>query len=51
MMTSDASPHQGGAGQDDDIFHAILWTDHSPIYMFAYVVCPNLVATAVLSNR
>jgi hypothetical protein len=26
-------------------------TDHSPIYMFAYVVCPNLDAAAVLSKR
>jgi hypothetical protein len=26
-------------------------TNHSPIYMFAYVVCPNLEAAAVLSKR
>jgi hypothetical protein len=32
-----------------------VWTDsgvnHHPIYMFAYVVCPNLEAAAVLSKR
>jgi|SRR5580658_1851764 hypothetical protein len=41
---------QRGPGPRFGHFHAILWSNHSPIYMFAYVVCPNLDATAVLSN-
>jgi hypothetical protein len=38
----------GGLTQLDDC--VVSWSNPHPIYMFAYVVCPNLVTAAVLSN-
>jgi hypothetical protein len=46
---SDTKPTPGGPRPRFRHHSALISSNHSPIYMFAYVVCPNLDATAVLS--
>jgi hypothetical protein len=45
----DTKPTPGRAKTQAQATGALVWTNLSPIYMFAYVVCPNLDATALLS--
>jgi hypothetical protein len=50
LRASIANSWEDGPRQTDTMCHA-LETNHSPIYMFAYVVRPNWDAAALLSNR